>query len=59
MIDQFITIFCVCDEAVKYVNFRDNSQCKMSTSEVMTFAITSALIYGCNYKKSRLVCLNP
>jgi len=58
MIDQIITIFCICDEAVKCINFQDNSQYKMSTSEVMTFAITSALVYGCDYKKSRLVCSN-
>ena len=58
MIDQIITIFCICDEAVKCINFQDSSQYKMSTSEVMTFAITSALVYGCDYKKSRLVCSN-
>lgn len=28
----------------------------MCTSEIMTFALTSALIYGCDYKKTRLVC---
>jgi hypothetical protein len=56
MIDQVITIFCVCDEAVKYLSFQDELQCKMRSSEVMTFAITAALVYGCDYKKSRLVC---
>ena len=30
----------------------------MSTSEVMTFALTSRLYYGCDYKKCRLVCNN-
>lgn len=58
MINQAITIYCVCDEVVKTFEIRDDPQCKMSTSEVMTFALTSALYYGCDYKKCRLVCKN-
>jgi len=58
MIDQVVTIYCICDEAVSFLGIQDDVQCKMNTSEIMAFAITSALIYGCNYKKSRLVCTN-
>ncbi|MBT3394673.1 MAG: transposase [Waddliaceae bacterium] len=36
MLDQAIVIFCICDEASKSLNIKDDSQCKMSTAEVMT-----------------------
>ena len=56
MINQVITIFCVCDEVAQTFGIRDDPKCKMTTSEVMTFALTSGLYYGCDYKKCRLVC---
>jgi hypothetical protein len=58
MINKVITIYCVCDEVIRSFGILDDPQCRMSSAEIMTFAITSASIYGCDYKKSRLVCKN-
>ena len=55
MLNQTIVIFCICDELVKTLNIKDDIQCKMSSAEVMTFAIMSATLYGCDYRKTHLV----
>lgn len=57
MHEQAITIFCICDEVVKYFALRDDPQCKMSTSEIMTFALLSSTHFQCDYKKTRLISL--
>lgn len=57
MNQQAIAIFCICDEAVKYFGLRDDPQCKMTNSEIMTFALLSATHFQCNYRKTRLVSL--
>ena len=41
MNEQAIAIFCICDEVVKSYGFHENPTCKMTTAEVMTFAIIS------------------
>lgn len=58
MHEQIIIIYCICDEVVKCLDIRDDIQCRMSTAEVMAFAIMSAMIFGCDYKKTRLVGLH-
>jgi hypothetical protein len=55
MDEQAIFIFCLCDEIVKELHIHDDSQCHMTSSEIMTFVLISALHYQCNYKKTRLV----
>lgn len=55
MNEQAIAIFCICDEVVKSFNFTENFQHKMTTAEVMTFAIISALHYHADYRTTRLV----
>ena len=55
MLDQIVLTYCICDEVVKIFNIRDDIQCKMTSAEVITFAIMSARFYGCNYKLCRLV----
>ena len=55
MLDQVTVIYCICDEVVKALNIKDDSQCQMSSSEIMTFALMSAMLYGCDYRKTRLV----
>ncbi len=57
MNEQAIAIFCICDEVVKYFGLKDDSQCKMTTSELMTFALLSATHFHCDYKKTRLISL--
>lgn len=58
MIDQIITIYCICDEVCKVFELRDDPQCKMSTPEVMAFSIISAHSYGCNYRFTRLISIH-
>src|SRR5271170_356365 len=57
MNEQAIAIFCICDEVVKYFGLKDDPQCKMTTSELMTFALLSATHFHCDYKKTRLISL--
>lgn len=57
MYEQVIAIYCICDEVTKYFGLIDDVQCKMSTSEIMTFALLSATHFQCNYKKTRLISL--
>ena len=54
MLDEKVVIYCICDEVWKSFNLEDDVQCKMSSPEVMTFSIISALYYGCNYQQTRL-----
>ena len=55
MLDQTVVIYCICDELIRFLNIKDDPQCKMSTAEIITFAIMSAILYGSDYKKTRLV----
>jgi hypothetical protein len=57
MHEQAIAIYCICEEAIKSFGLEDDPQCKMTTSEIMTFALISATHYQCDYRKSRLVSL--
>jgi len=53
MVEEIITIFCLSDEYLKAINFKDNYQAQMSTSELLTTAIVAAKFFGGNYKRSR------
>jgi hypothetical protein len=55
---QAIFIYCLSDEILSNLNFKDDPQCKMTSAEVVTFVIISALHYQCNYRKTRLVALS-
>lgn len=55
MLDQAVVTYCICDEVTKYLGIEDDSQCRMTTAEVMTFAIISATMFGCDYKRTRLI----
>jgi len=57
MLDQTEVIYCICNEVLRALNISDDLQCKMSTSEIMTFSIMSGMIYGCNYRLTRLMSL--
>lgn len=52
---QAVFIYCLCSDTLLALNYKDDIQCKMTTAEIMTFVIISALHYQCNYKKTRLV----
>ena len=55
MIDQAIIIYCICDEVCKSLGHKDDVQARMTTAEVMTFAILAATLFNCDYKKTRLL----
>lgn len=57
MLNRIVDVYCVCDEVLKAFNIKDDSQCKMTSAEVMTFALMSAMIFRCDYKMTRLVSL--
>jgi hypothetical protein len=57
MHEQAIAIYCICQEIANSFGLIDDSQCKMKTCEVMTFALLLAIHYQCDYKKTRLVSI--
>ena len=58
MNEQAISIFCICDEIVKFFGLEDDPQCKMSTAEIMTFALISASHYRGDYRTTRLASIS-
>lgn len=50
---KITAIFCFCDDLLKSLNFLDDCQCKMNTSEIMTLGITAALFFNGNIQLSR------
>lgn len=55
MLEQAVAIYCICEEVVKCFGLVDDPQCKMTTSEVIAFALIAATNYQCDYQKTRLV----
>ena len=54
---KIIAIYCMCEDIVEMLGINDDVQCRMSTAEIMTFAIIAATIYKCDYKTTRLMSL--
>jgi len=50
---KIITIFCICYDYLKDINFKEDSQCKMNTAEIMTVALTATKYFSGNYERSR------
>lgn len=50
---QIIEIFCIVDDLLKIINFKDDRQAKMSSAEIITVVASSALYFGGNHEKSR------
>lgn len=50
---EIITTFCICDDYLNAIGYKDDSQSKMSSSEVMTTALVAAKFFSGNYEKSR------
>jgi len=53
MVDAIITVFCICDDYLKSIDYKDDKQAAMSTSEILTTAIIAAKFFGGSYAKSR------
>ena len=53
---QAIFIYCLAEDIVRSLDLKDDPQTKMTSAEVITFVVISALYYQCDYKIARLVC---
>jgi Transposase DDE domain len=51
---QVITVYCICDDLVKFFEIKDDIQVTMSTAEILTTAITAALFFGNNQEQARI-----
>jgi hypothetical protein len=52
---KIICIYCLCHDFLKALEVRDNEHCHMNLAEVLTVAIVSALFFGGNIARTRLV----
>jgi len=50
--DTAIAIYCILDDILKELNFKDDPQAKMSSSEILTVAVLACLFFGCNYRRA-------
>jgi len=48
-----IVTYVVCDDTIKILKLQDDRQAKMSTAEIMTTAIISAIEHSGNIEKAR------
>ncbi len=46
---QIIAIFCLCDDMLKALLYRDDPQSQITAAEVITTAILAALRFGGNF----------
>jgi hypothetical protein len=53
MIDAITTIFCHVDDFLKAISWKDDQQCRLSLSEIVTIALTAARFFGGNLESSR------
>ena len=49
-----ITIYCIVDDILKHIGFRDDLQATISSSEIITIAIAAAMFFGGNQFVSML-----
>ncbi len=54
MENQIITSYVLCDELLKQLGYRDDSQCHMSTAEVLTTALVADFFFGLNFEAARV-----
>ena len=50
---QIVAVFCLCDDLLKALHHREDSQCQMTDAEVMTTAIVAALHFRGNFELAR------
>jgi hypothetical protein len=53
MKDTLVTVYCLCDELLKALEWTDDRQAQMTTAEVMTVALTAAAFFGGCHDRSR------
>ena len=59
MDEKIIFIYCFCSDFLKSLQITDDPQSKMNSAEIMTFGIVSALFFGGNCSRTRLLLNNP
>jgi hypothetical protein len=52
---KIICIYCICDDFLSAFRLRDDTQCRMSSAEILTVAIISALFFNGNLSRTRLI----
>ena len=57
MHEKVIAIFCICDEITKSFGLYSDAQSKMTTAEIMSFALISAMYYQGDYRTTRLISM--
>ena len=50
---KIIFIYCLCDDVLKLLSIKDDSQCQMRTAEIMTVGVVAALFHGGNIAAAR------
>src|SRR5579864_733165 len=50
---EIITIFCICDDYLNAIDYKDDSQSTMKSSEIMTVALVAARFFSGNYERAR------
>lgn len=55
---EIIFIYCLADTITCALKLKDPPRIKMTSAEIITFVMVSALYYQCNYKLTRLVSLS-
>jgi IS5 family transposase len=52
---KIICIYCICDDFLSAFGLRDDKQCRMTSAEILTVAIVSALFFNGNLARTRLI----
>jgi hypothetical protein len=50
---EIIILFCIVDDYLKILNFKDDLQATMPSTEVMTVTIAAAMFFGGNHQRSQ------
>lgn len=56
MEEYITTVYVITDEVLRILNAKETPQCKMSNTEVITFAIVAAKFFEGQQKKARYFC---
>jgi len=51
--DTITTIYCLCDDFLKAIDFHDDPQVRLTTAEVMCVPLVAATFFGANIDKTR------
>jgi hypothetical protein len=54
MQDTILTLYCLCDDFLKAINYPDDPQAKLTTAEVMTVPLVASCFFGGNINQARL-----